>query len=145
LFIRSENSVNRIKTLKTMIQNRDSPGVSRLITQHPQLIEADLGECSGDNLRSLKLAVNLDQEAICRLLISAGANVNAMDVVHSTPLEAAVHNCNTNLIVVLLEHGADIRLKDEYGRTPLDLAKENHVPDSIVQILLSAMAKATNQ
>jgi ankyrin repeat protein len=144
LFSRREIGISHIASLRTMIQSGDLEGVSRLIREHPQLLEADLGGHRGENFRALQFAAGLNRDEICRALLTAGANVNATDFAHLTALHEAVQNCNTGLIVTLLDHGADITIKDSMRRTPLDFAREIKAPDAVVEILMSAMVKATN-
>ena len=133
-----------IESLRTMIQSGDLKGVSRLIREDPQLLEADLDTYRGHNLRPLRYAAEVDDAPICRALLDFGADVNASDSAGQTPLQAAAANCNTGLIVTLLDHWADITFRNSMRRTPLDNAREMKAPDAVVEILLAAMAKATN-
>ena len=55
-----------------------------------------------------------------RLVLDAGANVNAKDGNEATPLHWAA--CDPNRVRLLLEHRADVNAKTKLGRTPLLVA-----------------------
>jgi ankyrin repeat protein len=54
-----------------------------------------------------------------RLLIEHGADVNAKDKSHSTPLHLASSKGSYEIVELLIEHGADVSAQDESDRTPL--------------------------
>ncbi|XP_058800967.1 serine/threonine-protein phosphatase 6 regulatory ankyrin repeat subunit A-like isoform X2 [Phymastichus coffea] len=58
-------------------------------------------------------------DAIAKLLLDAGARVDAADVDKSTALHIAVDTKDRALVEVLLDAGADVDAKDDYGNTPL--------------------------
>jgi ankyrin repeat protein len=58
-----------------------------------------------------------------RVLISAGANVNARDGKGSTPLIWATISGHPQVVEILLGHGADETLKNKDGFTALGLSK----------------------
>ncbi len=57
-----------------------------------------------------------------RILVDAGADINAADLRENTPPHAAVYNCQFLGVRVLLELGADRSMKNTAGSTPADLA-----------------------
>ncbi len=59
-----------------------------------------------------------------RLLLDAGADVQASDKNGITPLLMAISNNRIAMARFLIERGADIHVKDWYGRTPLFAAVE---------------------
>ncbi len=65
-----------------------------------------------------------DAEAVA-LLVSSGANVNALDNGKQTALHIGALSNNVKLekIKTLVEGGADPNAEDKNGETPLDLAK----------------------
>jgi uncharacterized protein len=59
-----------------------------------------------------------------RLLIIAGANVNATQSGGYTPLHQAAANGNASVVALLLESGADKAARCDQGKTPADYARE---------------------
>ena len=59
-----------------------------------------------------------------RVLIDAGANLNATDPNGMTPLMMAITNGQIRVAQLLVDKGADVRAADWYGRTPLWAAVE---------------------
>ena|SRR5689334_11338047 len=65
---------------------------------------------------------------ICRLLIAAGADVNAKQRDGFTPLHAAAQHGDVELVELLLSAGADPSIAKDDGGTPADTAEtEGHV------------------
>jgi ankyrin repeat protein len=58
-----------------------------------------------------------------RVLISAGANVNARDEKGATPLIWAAISGRPQVVEILLAHGADGKVKNKDGLTALALSK----------------------
>lgn len=63
--------------------------------------------------------------ATVRLLLSAGAEVNAADLTGNTPLHEACYNGQTEVAKILLKAGARIKAKNRFGNTPLQTARSN--------------------
>ena len=59
-----------------------------------------------------------------RVLIEAGASLNAADPNDMTPLMMAITNGKIPVAQLLVDNGADVRAADWYGRTPLWAAVE---------------------
>ncbi len=66
-----------------------------------------------------KIARNTQKPDVIRMLIDAGADVNARDMDETTPLHWV---WQPNCAVALIESGADVNAVDRFGRTPLDVA-----------------------
>lgn len=65
---------------------------------------------------------------ICRLLIAAGADVNAKQRHGFTPLHAAAQHGDVELVELLLSAGADPAITKDDGGTPADTAEaEGHI------------------
>ncbi|MDB4894091.1 MAG: ankyrin 2 [Firmicutes bacterium] len=61
---------------------------------------------------------------VIELLISAGADVNALDSNGHTPLHSAAFHDDTDLLIYLLAHGADMNRRGEGAPTPLEYARQ---------------------
>lgn len=61
------------------------------------------------------------------MLLSSGANVNAVSTIGTTPLHVAASGCQAETVALLLRHGAEPQLRDDQQRTALQQA----VMDSI--------------
>jgi ankyrin repeat protein len=59
-----------------------------------------------------------------RLLIEAGANVNAIGDMGETPLHIAVAREEPEIVELLLKAGANIHIRSEFNITPLGSAAE---------------------
>ncbi|RYP80672.1 hypothetical protein DL769_002354 [Monosporascus sp. CRB-8-3] len=71
---------------------------------------------------SLGIASSLGLEAVSKLLLDRGADIEAKDEYGQTPLSLAASFGYEAVVELLLNKGADIKAKDEFGRTPLSLA-----------------------
>lgn len=78
--------------------------------------------------------------AIIRLLISKGANVNQRREDGLSPLTAAVWMNDYETAKILLDNGASPYFKYQ-GKVPLDIAKENKVDARIIELLTRAMER----
>jgi hypothetical protein len=72
--------------------------------------------------KNLQAAVSSNDPAMAKVLLAAGANVNAKDAAHETPLHDAAVKGRTGVAKVLLAAGADVNARDEDGYTPLHSA-----------------------
>ena len=64
-----------------------------------------------------------DSKAV-RLLLEAGAAIDATDKHGNTPLHEAVSGRHTQAAQALIEHGASIGIKNSRGQTVKDIARE---------------------
>jgi ankyrin repeat protein len=79
-----------------------------------------------------------DNSAVIKILLDAGASVNARTPDGTTPLmNAAAHPCNLR---PLLDNGADLSARDKWGRNALELARQAKATAAI-QVLQDAGVK----
>ncbi|XP_046776375.1 ankyrin repeat domain-containing protein 22 isoform X3 [Gallus gallus] len=74
------------------------------------------------NLRN-KISKTKQNENLVKMLLRAGADVNATDYSGSTALHYACEMRNQAVIPLLLEAHADVSVKNQDGETPLDIAR----------------------
>ncbi|CAL1163816.1 unnamed protein product, partial [Cladocopium goreaui] len=93
---------------------------------------------SGSGYSALHVAAGEGHVEICRLLLAAGAEVDARgDESGNTPLHFATYNGQVEVVKLLLEAKASVTVKDLQGQTPLDDARrQGH--DEVVKILENA-------
>jgi len=81
------------------------------------------------------------QLEIVRLLIKAGADVNAKNFYGSTPLIYASMNGNIDIVKMLIEVGADVNAKNKFGNTALMCAIRRNKNKEIINLLKRNGAK----
>ena len=79
----------------------------------------------------LMLAVNNNNIEVVKLLISKGADVNAIDEFDRSALFFAVSNDNIGIAKVLINNGADVNIESKLRQTPLMLAVDKNNKDMI--------------
>ncbi|KAL3162656.1 Ankyrin repeat and SOCS box protein 16 [Trebouxia sp. C0009 RCD-2024] len=77
---------------------------------------------SHNHLQPLHMAARHGSLAVCRLLLSAGADVTAASKDLSTPLHEAGEAAQTEVIQLLVAHGASCLVEDKHHMTPLSTA-----------------------
>ena len=90
----------------------------------------------------LSWAAAKGHEAIIRLLLDKGANIEAKDEWSRTPLSWAAAKGREAIIQLLLDKGANIEAKDKWGRTPLWWAAANG-HEAIVRLLQNYASHTT--
>ncbi|KAN0130596.1 Ankyrin repeat-containing domain protein [Lactarius tabidus] len=81
----------------------------------------------------IKCGEHPGRDAIAWLLIGRGANVDAQDKGHMTPLHLASYYGKLDIVRALLSHGASVNTKGELGQTALHLVLDGNRsgPDGI--------------
>jgi ankyrin repeat protein len=84
-------------------------------------VPADRGrrEPTPGGMTPLHYAARHNHVEVAKLLVQAGANVNAREANDISPLLMAISNNNMAVAQYLLTQGADVNAQDWYGRTPL--------------------------
>ena len=92
---------------------------------------ASANEFAYDGWTPLHLAVFFGHTEAARLLLAAGAEMNARsrNSIGNTPLHAAVAGGHVEAALFLIDHGADVNARDAGEHTPLHIAAEaGYVP-----------------
>jgi len=86
------------------------------------------------HVAALHAALAGPQPSIARLLIAAGADVNARQQAGVAPLHETAHNGDLELTQLLLDHGADPSAVNDHGKTPAATARE-HGHEAVAALL----------
>lgn len=105
----------------------------------------DVNAQDSDAQTILHSAASEGEIEVAKLLVSKGADVNAVGPAGKTPVHLATESGQQAIVEYLLAHGANINAKDSEGNTPLHYAtfSLNHVPKSIMELLIAKGADAT--
>ncbi|XP_077206474.1 ankyrin repeat domain-containing protein 22 isoform X1 [Paroedura picta] len=71
----------------------------------------------------LMVSKSKQNENLIKMLLRAGADINATDNSGRTALHYACEMKNQSIIPLLVRAGADLSIKDKDGETPLDIAR----------------------
>ncbi|KAK3178022.1 hypothetical protein OEA41_000154 [Lepraria neglecta] len=136
-------STDSMAVLDTAMHRKPEPVESMLSL----VIEAvvDLNERNIHWMTPLAVAVGFNFLTAARLLLKAGADIEARDLTGSTALHEAVVSTQDriqHILKLLLESGAAIQAQNPHGNTPLHLAVISRNPSMLVT-LIKAGAKFT--
>jgi ankyrin repeat protein len=108
-----------------------------------QMLKSGAGANSKDKSGTTPLmyAAAVGSARMMRVLIAAGADVNAKNNGESTALLWATGNAEK--VRLLIEKGADVNVRSKYGRTPLAVAAAQAGNQEVVRMLLAKGAGGT--
>jgi ankyrin repeat protein len=84
---------------------------------------------------ALYYAIYFDKPVTLKVLIEAGADVNAQDSDGATPLTLAAQEDNPMIVMELIKAGADVNLTRHDGATPLHMAAKNGHEGCVVALI----------
>jgi len=123
--------------LSEAVRHGDEATVKALLRQ--RIINVDAAE--GDGSTPLHWAAYGDHVTLARLLLEAGADVNATTRLRAeTPLHLAAQTGDPALVKLLLKHGANPRQATAIGTTPLMLAAASGSAEAL-DLLVAAGAE----
>lgn len=102
--------------------NGDTPLICACRRGHLRIVSFLLKRNADVNLKN-QVSKTKQNEALVRMLLDAGIDVNATDCYGCTALHYACEMKNQNLIPLLLEAHADPTIKNRRGETSLDIAR----------------------
>ena len=98
--------------------------------------KSDVNLAQGDGMTALHWAAYQGNLEMTRVLIQAGANLNAANRLKAlTPLLIAAQAGDAAMLDLLLKSGADANLANALGTTPLMLAAASGKPDAVKTLL----------
>lgn len=106
--------------------------ISRILKDNPAMRDARTGLGS----TPLHLAATNSDITALKVLLAAGADVNAKDMDGNTPLHMAAYTNRFENSKLLLEAGADIGATNSGGRTPIAMARKARADDVVGLISL---------
>lgn len=107
----------QVSVVKLMLDAGANPDIRNHSTEYRGWLEGT----------PLHAAIGSESWEIARLLIAAGADVNAKSEGDYTPLHLAVRLDRLETARLLLKNGADVDAKDADGRTPLDVCRSEEM------------------
>jgi ankyrin repeat protein len=114
----------RTPLMHAVLTENADPILVRLLVQHG----ADVNTADFDQKWTpLHFAARDHKEEIVRILLEAGANVDAIDSFGNTPLWRAVMTASSNLAAIraLIKHGADPYKNNNHGVASIDIARQS--------------------
>ena len=120
------------------IRNNDTAKVRTLLADPSNLKLAD-----SKGVTPLLYASAFGTYDTMKLLVDAGADVNAKDLQDDAPLHWS--GCDPARVKLLVDHGADVNVKTKGGRTPLVIASGCEAAAGAVRLLLDKGADVNAQ
>jgi ankyrin repeat protein len=92
--------------------------LKKILSKNPSLVNS----LDRDKMTPLHHAIDAGKLKAASLLISLGADINAVNFKTETPLHIAANKGNADAVKLLLEHNADLTMREMRDRIPLFLA-----------------------
>jgi ankyrin repeat protein len=115
--------VDGIEILRTLLEAGADVRIASADGTTPLMVAAGIGRSSATPEGQKRGPRSLITEAAVKLLVDAGADVNAVNEANFTALHGAAYNGNNELIEYLVAQGAKMNIQDFRGRTPFRLAE----------------------
>jgi ankyrin repeat protein len=109
--------VYRLENVKALLKAGADPNISTNTNVTALMMAAGAGTGVNSTADEPPEAVE-----IVALMVSLGADVNAVGHFGWTPLHLAAYHGYNNVIKYLLEHGGNPNVMDEFGQTPLSIS-----------------------
>jgi len=119
------------------VANGDSATVARLVGEG---VAVDLRD--GRGRTALLLATQANRVELARVLIEAGADVNAKDSNQDSPYLFAGARGHDAILELILTHGADLSSTNRYGGTALIPAAERGHVDTVRRLIAAGVDDA---
>ncbi|KAH8593997.1 hypothetical protein B0O99DRAFT_688023 [Bisporella sp. PMI_857] len=139
ILINTEQRNDKGQTLLLLAVAKRNPIIVRLFLEYKKSPpDTKAKDSSGNSVLHYALRGSKGEE-IVEMLVTHGADVNAVTSDGTTPLHLAVENNKSRSLEILLDNKASLEAKDRAGRTAMGIAikKKRH---ELVQILSSAGA-----
>ena len=121
------------------INARDMKGTRALLAaSYQQRCYAERSTAAG--MSAFHSAAASGQEQLVECLLTAGADINAVDHCGKTPIYLAVEHGYSKVIKILAQHGANVGLRDLDGRSALHWAADNQQGEAMIQVLAACGA-----
>ena len=89
--------------------------------------------CKFGTYQSINQLIN--QSKVLELLLKHGCEVDALDMIHMTPLHWAVERNQPESMEVLLKYGASPETRSKFDKTPLEIASDNGRPGTVALVV----------
>ena len=119
--------------------------LSRMKSPKPDDPDDDQSMSDNRGWTPLLRAASHGEEAMVRLFLDNGANIEARNPSNATPLICAAERQLEAIVDLLLSRGADVHAEDEFGWKPLHRALVNKGGERVAGLLLSRDANVNDR
>ncbi|WP_139352656.1 ankyrin repeat domain-containing protein [Algoriphagus sp. A40] len=123
-------SRDKIKSLWLAAEKNDVTTIQKLIRENVNLEATDSKQRT-----ALMISTHHQNNEAAKVLIAAGANVNALDDMHDSPFLYAGASGYTQIVRDCLEHGTDFKVFNRYNGTALIPACERGHVETVKELL----------